>query len=212
MTAMSTHTQSLHSIGLPSGCAEPDTATMGFKACNLARMARMGLPVPQAFVLGTALCAEHRAQPAKFRERLRGLLEAQMARLESACGLEFGAERKPLLVSVRSGAPVSMPGMMDTVLDIGLTDSTLRGLLRLTGNPRMVWDSYRRLIQQFAEVVHGADPAPFRAALDVAMDRARVVRPQELDFQSLAALARDSAKEATTAAEMHKQLAGLPGK
>ncbi len=190
-TTINTKPQSVHSIGLPGGSAEPDMATMGFKACNLARMTRMGLPVPQAFVLGTALCAEYRAQPEKFRERLRGLLEAQMSRLESACGLEFGAERKPLLVSVRSGAPVSMPGMMDTVLDIGLTDSTLRGLLRLTGNPRMVWDSYRRLIQQFAEVVHGANPAAFRAALDVAMDRARVARAQELDFQSLAALARD---------------------
>ena len=190
-TTMTTRMQNVFSIGLQGGSAEPVAETMGFKACNLARMVRIGLPVPQAFVLGTAMYAEHRAHPQKFRERLRGLLESQMERLEAACGLEFGAERKPLLVSVRSGAPVSMPGMMDTVLDIGLTDSTLRGLLRLTGNPRMVWDSYRRLIQQFAEVVYGADPAPFRAALDVAMDRARVARPQELDFQSLGALARD---------------------
>lgn len=190
-TSVSTHTQDVFTIGLAGATAEPSAAAMGFKACNLARMARLGLPVPQAFVLGTALCAEHRAHRDRFREHLRGLLEAQMAKLEAACGLEFGAERKPLLVSVRSGAPVSMPGMMDTVLDVGLTESTVRGLLRLTGNPRMVWDSFCRLIQQFAEVVHGANPAPFRAALELAMDRARVARPQELDFQSLAVLARN---------------------
>lgn len=179
-------------IGLAGGVGQDaDAQSMGFKARNLARMAELGLPVPQGFVLGTALRGEHFADPQASRQRLRGLLEAQMARLEAACGLEFGAERKPLLVSVRSGAPVSMPGMMDTVLNVGLCESTLRGLVRLTGNPRMVWDSYRRLIAQFAEVVHGANPAPFRAALEVAMDRARVARPQALDFQSLSALARD---------------------
>jgi len=166
-------------------------ARMGFKAYNLARMARLGLPVPQAFVLGTPLCAEHRCAPQEFAERLRGLLKVQMARLQPACGLEFAAERKPLLVSVRSGAPVSMPGMMDTLLNIGLTDATLRGLLRLTGNPRLVWDSYRRLIQQFAEVVHAANPAPFRVALETAMQRARVARAQDLDFRSLSALAKE---------------------
>lgn len=188
---MSGQVPNVHAIGLVGTVTDAAAESMGFKAYNLARMAELGLPVPQAFVLGTPLCAEHRADPHKARARRRSLLETQMARLEAACGLEFGAERKPLLVSVRSGAPVSMPGMMDTVLNVGLNDATLRGLLRLTGNPRMAWDSYRRLIAQFADVVHGANPAPFRAALDVAMDRARVARPQELDFQSLAALARD---------------------
>ena len=80
---------------------------------------------------------------------------------DACCGLAFGgAERsQPLLVSVRSGAPVSMPGMMDTVLNVGLYDRTVGGLLRLTGNPRLVWDSYRRLVQQYARVAHGADAA-----------------------------------------------------
>jgi pyruvate,orthophosphate dikinase len=189
---MSKAIHNVYGIALVGGTGQEASAqSMGFKAWNLARMADFGLPVPQGFVLGTALCAEHLADPQKSRQRLRGLLDAQMVRLEAACGLEFGAERKPLLVSVRSGAPVSMPGMMDTVLNVGLAESTLRGLMRLTGNPRMVWDSYRRLIAQFAEIVHGVHPAPFRAALDVAMDRAHVARAQELDFQSLAALARD---------------------
>lgn len=189
---MSKAVHNVHGIGLAGGPGQDASArSMGFKAWNLARMAELGLPVPQGFVLGTALCAEQLDDPQQSRQRLRGLLESQMARLEAACGLEFGAERKPLLVSVRSGAPVSMPGMMDTVLNVGLAESTLRGLTRLTGNPRMVWDSYRRLIAQFAEIVHGVNPAPFRAALDVAMDRARVARVHELDFQSLAALARD---------------------
>lgn len=179
----------IHLIGLPGGTAELTPARMGFKAYNLARMARLGLPVPQAFVLGTQVCAEHRRDPQKLAELLRGLLRDQMHRLQSACGLEFAAERKPLLVSVRSGAPVSMPGMMDSLLNVGLTDLTLRGLLRLTGNPRLVWDSYRRLIQQFAEVVHDANPAPFRSALEAAVARAGVERAEELDFRSLTALA-----------------------
>lgn len=188
---MTAYVKYVDSVGLPGSAGDLTVARMGFKAYNLARMAHLGLPVPQAFVLGTPLCAEHHGAPQEFAERLGGLLKAQMARLHAACGLEFAAERKPLLVSVRSGAPVSMPGMMDTLLNIGLTDATLRGLLRLTGNPRMVWDSYRRLIQQFAEVVHAASPAPFRAALETAMQRARVARAQELDFRSLAALTKE---------------------
>ena len=114
------------SVGLPGSAGDLTVARMGFKAYNLARMARLGLPVPQAFVLGTPLCAEHHGAPQEFADRQGGLLKAQMARLQAACGLEFAAERKPLLVSVRSGAPVSMPGMMDTLLNIGLTDATLR--------------------------------------------------------------------------------------
>ena len=183
-------TRHLYGIGLPGPRLEGPVETMGFKALNLARMAAIGLPVPQAFVLGTPFCQAFGDDPAAFRPALRKLLESQIERLEAACGLEFGSGRKPLLVSVRSGAPVSMPGMMDTILDVGLTDATLRGLLRMTGNPRLVWDSYRRLIQQYAEVVHHSPPAPFREALDLAMDQAGARRPQELDFRALTRLAR----------------------
>ncbi|MCK6395228.1 PEP/pyruvate-binding domain-containing protein [Zoogloea sp.] len=182
--------QHLYGIGLPGPRREGPVEAMGFKAGNLARMAAIGLPVPQAFVLGTPLCQAFSADPEAFRPTLRKLLESQIERLEAACGLEFGAGRKPLLVSVRSGAPVSMPGMMDTILDVGLTDATLRGLLRMTGNPRLVWDSYRRLIQQYAEVVHHLPSAPFRNALAHCMAQSGAQRPQELDFRALTRLAR----------------------
>jgi pyruvate,orthophosphate dikinase len=179
----------IYAIGLPGQRIDGAVDGMGFKAFNLARMASIGLPVPQAFTLGTAVQQARRTDTAGFRAPLRTLLENQVERLEAACGLELGSGRKPLLVSVRSGAPVSMPGMMDTVLNIGLTDATLRGLLRLTGNPRLAWDSYRRLIHQFAEVVHHAPPEPFNAALRLALEHARVGRLTELDFRALARLA-----------------------
>lgn len=182
----------IFSIGLPGASRDGTPETMGFKAFNLARMAKLGLPVPAGFVLGTAWCAHFARQRSATLETLRPILDANIHALEMSCGLQFGAERKPLLVSIRSGAPISMPGMMDTVLNVGLTENTLHGFLRATGNPRLVWDSYRRLIQQFAEIVHGADPQPFRAELDSALERARVTRPQDLDFRSLAELARAS--------------------
>ena len=178
-------------IGLPGARDAGSAADMGFKAHNLGRMAHLGLKVPEAFVLGTAICRDFLKHPAKSRTALHDLLVEMLRRLESASRLAFGGNRKPLLVSVRSGAPVSMPGMMDTLLNIGLCDATVHGLIRLTGNPRLAWDSYRRLVQQFAEVVHGAEAAPFRAALDAAQHEAGVDSPRELDFRQLAQLTRE---------------------
>ena len=155
------------------------------------RLARLGLAVPQAFVLGTAVCRAWFADPEATRATLRNLLRDALAGIEQASGLGFGSPRRPLLVSVRSGAPVSMPGMMDTLLDIGLCEATLRGLLRLTGNPRLAWDSYRRLIQQFAEVVHRVEPTPFREALGGQLAREGVLAARELDFRALQALTRN---------------------
>jgi pyruvate,orthophosphate dikinase len=126
-------------IGIPHAGAVPgDADGMGFKAYNLQRMAAAGMPVPHAFVLGTDWCRLHQRDAGAARQPLHAVLGEWSRRLEQACGLAFGGDRKPLLVSVRSGAPVSMPGMMDTVLNIGLCDRTVRGLLRLTGNPRLV--------------------------------------------------------------------------
>jgi pyruvate,orthophosphate dikinase len=109
--------------------------------------------------------------------------------LEQATGLGFGSARRPLLVSVRSGAPVSMPGMMETVLNVGLNDVSLTGLLQLTGDHRLVWDSYRRLIQAFAEVVAGIPAAPFEAARAGALRQSGVGSAKQLDFRALRALA-----------------------
>lgn len=170
----------------PAASAE----AIGFKAHNLARMARLGLPVPEGFVLGTGLCSAWLKDTANAADGLHPRLDAALRELERASGLRFGDARRPLLVSVRSGAPVSMPGMMDTLLDVGLNQTTLRGLLRLTGNPRLAWDSYRRLIQSFAETVHGADATPFDEAIADAVATAGLAHARELDFRALAALAR----------------------
>jgi pyruvate,orthophosphate dikinase len=176
----------------PGVVAEPpDPLRMGFKAANLARMVALDLPVPPAVVLGTAHCQALRDDPEALRERLPEILAESIARLERATGLGFGAARRPLLVAVRSGAPVSMPGMMDTVLNVGLTGTSLPGLLRATGNPRLVWDAWRRLIQQFAEVVHGASPEPFAAIVATACERAGVATANELDFQALRQIGSD---------------------
>lgn len=166
------------------GCGDdgpvPSPEAIGFKAHNLARMASIGLRVPAAFVLGTAWCAQSDTlTPSTWRPALEAL--------EQSTGLRFGDARRPLLLSVRSGAPVSMPGMMETLLDIGLNDATLHGFVRLTGNPRLAWDAYRRLIAGYATIVLGLPPEPFEADLaEVAGDRGE----RELDFTELRALAR----------------------
>jgi len=136
----------------------PSLEAIGSKAYHLWRMAQMGLPVPAALVLGTHYTREPAAS-------LQPLLGSGLPALEAACGLQLGDARAPLLVSVRSGAPVSMPGMMETLLNVGLCDATLPGLLRLSGNPRMVWDAYRRLIASYATVVAGLPAHVFEAEL-----------------------------------------------
>ena len=176
-------------------------AEMGFKAYNLARMAIVGMPVPAAFVLSTAFCRDYYAAKGKLPEGFRDLLRGNLRELERLSGLSFGGERRPLLVSVRSGAAVSMPGMLDTVLNVGLNDATVAGLVRMTGNPRLAWDSYRRLIQSFAEVVHGAKPDAFEAALARQLKAARLASASELDFVALRELATDSL-------ELYRELTG----
>jgi pyruvate,orthophosphate dikinase len=157
---------------------------MGFKAWNLLRMQEMALPVPPAFVLGTHYCIDPAARPlAATRALWRGPLLA----LEQATGLRLGDARRPLLLSVRSGAPVSMPGMMETLLNIGLCDSTIGGLLRQTGNPRLVWDAYRRLVATYGEVVTGLSGSLFNAA-STALFGARDER--DLDFAEMRRLTR----------------------
>jgi len=148
---------------------------LGFKAYNLARLAAIGLKVPPAFVLGTGYCAG----PEAVTPALWG---AALAELEAAAGAALGDPRRPLLLSVRSGAPVSMPGMMETILNIGLTDTTLPGMIRQTGNPRLAFDAYRRLIAGYGAVVAGIDAGAFDADLDAV----RGGEPERsLDFAAL---------------------------
>lgn len=166
------------------GCGEGqqnDTSpsSMGFKAYNLLRMASLGLPVPPAFVLGTHYCQDPQARASAPQSDTWG--EALQA-LEQHTGLGLGHARRPLLLSVRSGAPISMPGMMETLLNIGLCDATVPGLVRRTGNPRLVWDAYRRLVATHGEVVAGLDAAVFDAETRVL---AGPRDERELDFAEL---------------------------
>jgi len=174
----------------PEGLARPGVRLLGFKAYNLARIARLGVPVPPAFVLGTDWCNAYHALGGHLPAHTREQVLIALRQLESASGSGFGSGRRPLLVSVRSGAPVSMPGMLETVLNVGLCEATVPGLLRLCGNPRLVWDSYRRLIECYAEVVANLDHRPFAEARQSAVSSAGVADVGQLDFRALRALAR----------------------
>ncbi len=158
---------------------------VGNKAANLMRMAQAGLPVPAGFVLTTAVCRDYFGGRGGLSDTLADLLSRNIRQLERATGLKFGGPRRPLLVSVRSGAPVSMPGMMDTVLNVGLCDQTVSPLIRLTGNPRFVWDSYRRLVQAYADVVFGVPVDPFDRLLEIHLRRESAATSGELDAFSL---------------------------
>jgi pyruvate,orthophosphate dikinase len=176
--------------GVPA--AEASAETMGCKAYGLLRMARLGLPVPPAFVLDTVLCRRYFERGGQLPDNLRDLLAHGLAGLEAATGRGFGSSRRPLLVSVRSGAPVSMPGMMETILNIGLGEKSLRGLLRSTGNPRQTKDCYRRLVRDFARVVRGAEAHPFDALIARECAKEGVVNASDLDSAALGRILQDS--------------------
>ncbi|WP_078488236.1 PEP/pyruvate-binding domain-containing protein [Solemya velesiana gill symbiont] len=163
---------------------------VGVKAYNLLRMAIVGLPVPPAFVLSTSVCREFLGKESMDRTMVEQI-KANMRQLESRTQKGFGGTRRPLLVSVRSGAPVSMPGMLDTILNVGLNGQTVEGVIRMTGNPRLAWDSYRRLIQSFAEVVHGSGMQTFNTILAEHMALAHVEDSRELDALSMRAVCHD---------------------
>ncbi|MGA3303273.1 MAG: PEP/pyruvate-binding domain-containing protein [Methylovirgula sp.] len=168
------------------GGSEAVTAEIaGSKAAQLWQMAQLGLDVPLAFVLPTTLCASINAGEEGARAALDEGLKKGIAWLEEKTGRQFGDSRAPLLVSVRSGAAVSMPGMLETVLDVGLNDETLRGLIRMTGNPRLAYDSFRRLIQSYGETVAHVPANLFDRRL-VAMTKSEgVTHERALDPEAL---------------------------
>lgn len=176
----------------PGGAEE-----VGNKAWNLMLMAEAGLAVPPAFVLPTALCPRMLDGAAANIDRL---IERGIGELEALTGRGFGSARRPLLLSVRSGAAASMPGMMETVLNLGLNDDTCAAMLRSTGNPRLVWDSYRRLIESYGEIVGGLPAATLQQASAEAARNAGVAGAAELDFEQCRRLVRqllDLYREAT---------------
>ncbi|WP_029007932.1 pyruvate, phosphate dikinase [Azospirillum halopraeferens] len=139
---------------------------LGGKGANLAEMANLGLPVPPGFTITTGVCTYFYANGRKYPDDLRGQIDQALAGLEQAMGAKFGDPVNPLLVSVRSGARASMPGMMDTVLNLGLNDTTVQGLVTRSGDPRFAYDSYRRFIQMYGNVVLDVDHHHFEEILE----------------------------------------------
>ncbi|MCK4912393.1 MAG: pyruvate, phosphate dikinase, partial [Candidatus Omnitrophica bacterium] len=130
---------------------------LGGKGANLAEMCSIGVPVPPGFTVSTEVCDYYYKHGDKYPADLQKQIDANIAMLEKTMGAKLGDTKNPLLVSVRSGAAVSMPGMMDTVLNLGMNDEVAAALVELTGDERFVWDAYRRLIMMFGNVVRGID-------------------------------------------------------
>ena len=153
---------------------------LGGKGANLAEMASIDLPVPPGFTITTEVCTAYYDSDKTYPADLRGQVDAALARIEAAVGRKFGDKDKPLLVSVRSGARVSMPGMMDTVLNLGLNDSTVQGLAVGSGDARFAWDSYRRFIQMYGSVVLGVDHHRFEEIIETVKLDADVIEDTAL--------------------------------
>ena len=158
-------TKMVHLFGGAATTAERSKELLGGKGSNLAEMASIGLPVPPGLIITTDVCTAYYANGEQFPAGLIEQVTAGITHIEGITGKKFGDAADPLLVSVRSGAPFSMPGMMDTVLNLGLNDDSVQGLIAQTQNPRFAWDSYRRFIQMFSNVVMGVDADLFENAL-----------------------------------------------
>jgi pyruvate,orthophosphate dikinase len=160
--------------GFGGGSADGDASMknlLGGKGANLAEMSALGLPVPPGFTITTEACVHFYANGKSYPADLRPQVKAGLAKVEDQTGKKFGDAKNPLLVSVRSGARASMPGMMDTVLNLGLNDQTVEGLAKLSGDRRFAFDSYRRFIQMYSNVVLGLDHHNFEEILDDHKDR-----------------------------------------
>ncbi len=170
---------------------------LGGKGANLAEMSRLGLPVPPGFTISTEVCTYYYAHGRTYPPKLRDDARRALADVEKILGRRFGDPENPLLVSVRSGARASMPGMMDTILNLGLNDDTVQGLIRQSGNPRFAYDSYRRFVQMYGDVVLGLKPEhkdeedPFEIALAEKKRTRGVTHDTELDADALRELVEE---------------------
>ncbi|WP_299327163.1 pyruvate, phosphate dikinase [Parasphingopyxis sp.] len=168
-----------------------DKNLLGGKGANLAEMASIGLPVPPGFTISTEMCTRYYDEGEVFPDELREQVATGIAHVEKVTGKRFGDAADPLLVSVRSGARVSMPGMMDTVLNLGLNDETVQGLAETSGDPRFAWDSYRRFIQMYADVVLGLDHGAFEEALEIAKEDKGIYLDTEMEAEDWQKLVGD---------------------
>ncbi|MXP46677.1 pyruvate, phosphate dikinase [Altererythrobacter luteolus] len=169
---------------------QKDKTVTGGKGANLAEMAQIGLPVPPGFTITTEECVDYLAGGSDFSDDLRAAVADALKHVEQTVGKTLGDNGDPLLVSVRSGARVSMPGMMDTVLNLGLNDKTVAGLAATSGDDRFAWDSYRRFIQMYSDVVLGVDHGLFEEALEIAKEDKGFYNDTEMeaeDWQTLVA-------------------------
>ncbi len=164
---------------------------LGGKGANLCEMTNIGLPVPQGFTISTEACTQYYEDGRQINAEILDQIEKALHNLEEATGKKFGDVDNPLLVSVRSGARVSMPGMMDTILNLGLNDQVVVGLVKLTNNPRFAYDSYRRFIQMFSDVVMEIDKANFEKLLDAKKEAKGVKLDTGLDAEDLKALVEE---------------------
>ncbi|ARS27826.1 pyruvate, phosphate dikinase [Sphingomonas sp. KC8] len=175
--------------GLSDG-GQGDKNLLGGKGANLDGMASIGLPVPPGFTITTAMCTRYYEDGQVFPESLKAEVANGIAHIEGVTGKKFGVAADPLLVSVRSGARASMPGMMDTVLNLGLNDETVVGLAAISGDDRFAWDSYRRFIQMYSDVVLELDHGAFEEALEIAKEDKGFTLDTEMsatDWQALVA-------------------------
>ncbi len=163
---------------------------LGGKGANLAEMSVIGIPVPPGFTLTTEVCAVYYDHDRQLPEEVKPQVESALSRMEEAVGKKFGNPADPLLVSVRSGAALSMPGMMNTILNLGLTDASVEGLAKKTGNPRFAYDGYRRLIDMFGSTAMGVEHEAFEHELEGLKNERGVKLDTDLSGDDLKELVR----------------------
>ena len=181
----------IHLFGSSQTYAEfPNILDVGSKALYLMRMDKIMLPIPPGFVISSRICHEYLENNQTLPTNYADSVKIFIKKIEEITGLSFDGSRKPLLLSVRSGAAVSMPGMLESLLNIGLCDSAIDGLIRMTGNPKFVWDSYRRLIETYAKVVYGCSPIFFENVLKEHVSNNGLKDVRELSAEDLRNLSR----------------------
>ena len=164
---------------------------LGGKGANLAEMARLGFPVPNGFTVSTEACTQYYEDGREINADIQAQINEHIAWLEKENGKKFGDPVEPLLVSVRSGARASMPGMMDTILNLGLNDVSVEGFAKKTNNPRFAYDSYRRFIQMYSDVVMEVSKKEFEAKIDALKEKRGVKLDVELTVDDLKELVAD---------------------
>ena len=163
---------------------------LGGKGANLAEMTNLGMPVPQGFTVTTEACTQYYTDGRQINEDIQTQIYEYLGKMEEICGKKFADPVNPLLVSVRSGARASMPGMMDTILNLGLNDTVVEGLAKFTNNPRFAYDSYRRFIQMFSDVVMELSKKRFEEIIDALKEKKGVKQDVELDTDDMKELVR----------------------